>query len=339
MLARKRNPDATAAMKALTLYSLLLFSGRRYSLTELTELLGCSKPTVTRLLQQIEVTPGLHLKIDVETEGRQHYYRAVRPDIKPNVSLEAKAIQDLALCRDMLANLLPPQLKEEIGTTIHQTTVLLDDFDAREQALAPVALAVAKGAVDYSGQQETLTTVLEGLRQHRIVEVSYTAHHRREGKAMAVAPLQLVTHRDSLYLKARREKDLGKKNGFFDPTLAIHRIESATLTEREFTPPKPTKADAYSVFGFMPGEQFQVVVEAEPRVVPYLKERTWSHDQVFEDLEAGRVRLTFSATSEDEVVSWVLGFAGQMVLVAPVGVRERIGEKATTTITHHSSTK
>src|SRR5690606_15978111 len=124
------------------------------------------------------------------------------------------AIQDLALCRDMLTHLLPPQLRQEIGATIHQTTVLLDDFDAREAALAPVTLALAKGAVDYSAHQDILATVLEGLRQHRIVDVTYTAHHRSEGKSMTVAPLQLVTHRDSLYLKARREKDLGKKDGF-----------------------------------------------------------------------------------------------------------------------------
>lgn len=326
MLGKKHNPDATAAMKALTIYSLLIFSGRRYSHTELTKLLGCSKPTVTRLLRQIEVTPGLHVKIDVEEEGREYYYRAVRPESKPNVSLETKAIQDLALCRDMLTHLLPPQLCQEIGATINQTAVLLDDFDEREAALMPQALAASKGAVDYSQHQEILATVLDGLRQHRIVELTYTAHNRREGKSMDVAPLQLVSHRDALYLKGRREKDLGSKNGFYDPTLAIQRIQHATLTDRTFTPPKPTKTDAYSVFGFMPGEPFKIVVEAEARVVPYLKERTWSHDQLFEDLEEGRVRLTFSATSEDEVVSWVLGFAGKMVLLEPVGVRNRIGE-------------
>lgn len=305
------------------LYSLLLFSGRAYSHTELSRLLDCSKSTVTRVLTDIEVTPGLHVKIDVEKVGREHYYRATRPESKPNVSLEARALEDLALCRDLVANILPSNLRDDITATINQTAVLLAEYDGRGDALTPVALAASKGSVDYSKHQDVLATVLDGIRQNRIVKLTYTAHDRTEAKPMAVAPQNLVTHRDSLYLKARREKDLDRKNGFYDPILAIQRIVTATLTNREFTPPKPTKKDAYSVFGFMPGESFPVIVEAEAPVVRYLKERTWSHDQQFEDLDNGRVRLQFSATSEDEVVSWVLGFAGKMVLVAPEGLREK----------------
>lgn len=50
----KRNSDATAGEKLLALYSLLLFSEREFSLTELAERLRCSKQTVLRLLDQLE---------------------------------------------------------------------------------------------------------------------------------------------------------------------------------------------------------------------------------------------------------------------------------------------
>lgn len=327
-MAKKQNQDTTAAMKALTLYSLLIFSGRRYSLTELGALLECSKATVMRLIAQIESNHTLHVQINTEVQKRQRYYWAMRPDQKPNVSLEARAIQDLVLCRDMLANLLPPRLRGEIEATINQTTVLLDDYDKRDAALTSVAMAASKGAVDYSAHQDIIRTVLDGLRRQRIVALEYRAHDRQEAKAFAVAPLQLVTHRDSLYLRARREQDLGKKKGFYDPTLAVHRIVSARVTRRAFTPPKQTAKDRYSVFGFMPGKRFTVLVRAEPRVAPYLRERIWSHDQRFTDLDGGGVQLKFSAGSEDEVVSWVLGFSGQLALIEPARLRERIAECA-----------
>lgn len=114
--------------------------------------------------------------------------------------------------------------------------------------------------------------------------------------------------------------------GCSKPTVprTIQRLVQAHRTDRNCTPPKHPPADACTVFGLMPGEQFTAVVEAEARVVPYLKERTWSSDQKFEDLDDGRVRLAFSATSEEEVVRWGLGFAGQVVLLEPTGVRERI---------------
>ena len=96
MVAQKLNPDSNRATKALTVYSLLLFSGRAYSHTELTHILGCSKSTVTNTIREIELTLGLHVKIDVETVGRENYYRATRPENRPNVSLEARALEDLA---------------------------------------------------------------------------------------------------------------------------------------------------------------------------------------------------------------------------------------------------
>jgi predicted DNA-binding transcriptional regulator YafY len=326
-MAKKLDQDATSSMKALTLYSLLLFSGRRYSLTELAARLECSKPTVLRLIDAIDAGRSLHVRVETEKVGKQCYYWATRPEAKPNVALDAKSIQELVLCRDMLWNVMPAALRDEISATIERTTVLLGNYDERETALHSVAAPSAKGMVDYSQHQAVLATLLDALHARRIVDLVYRAHDKPEGKAMSVAPLSLVTHRESLYLLARREQDLDKTEDFFEPRLAVQRIESATLTERTFAP-LVTKVDHGGHFGFMPGKPFQVVVEAEARVAPYLRERIWSGDQKFAELGGGRLMLVFSATSENEVVSWVLGFAGEVKLISPKNLRKQIGARA-----------
>ena len=328
-MAQKLDRDATSSMKALTLYSLLLFSGKRYSLTELAERLDCSKATVLRLIGAIDAGRSLHVRVETAKLGKQNYYWATRPPAKPNVALDAKSIQELVLCRDMLFHLLPESLRGEVDATIERTTVLLGNFDERESALHSVAAPAPKGMVDYSQHQDVLAALLEALHARRIVELVYRAHDRPEGKGMSVAPLRLVTHRESLYLLARREQDLDKSEGFFEPRLAIQRVESASVTERGFAPPAPAPAaENTGHFGFMPGTPFQVVVEAEARVAAYLRERIWSGDQSFAEMEGGRLKLTFSATSEEEVASWVLGFAGQVKLITPKKLRARIGEMA-----------
>lgn len=321
-------------MKALTLYSLLLFSGKHYSLTELAKRLDCSKPTVLRLINAIDAGNGLHVRLETEKVGKQSYYWATRPEAKPNVALDAKSIQDLVLCRDMLWNLMPTALRDEIGATIERTTVLLGNFDERASALQSVAESTAKGMVDYSAHQGVLATVLEALHKRRILDLVYQAHDKPTGKPMSVAPLRLVTHRESLYLLARREQDLKKKTDFFEPRLALQRIESAEITERTFAAPA-TKPDHGGHFGFMPGEPFQVVVEAEARVAPYIRERIWSGDQKIADLEDGRVKLHFSATSESEVASWVLGFAGEVKLITPRNLRRMITDHAQKMVEAH----
>lgn len=326
-MARKLDQDATSSMKALTLYSLLLFSGKHYSLTELAARLDCSKPTVSRLIDAIDAGRSLHVRVETEKVGKQCYYWATRPETKPNVALDAKSIQELVLCRDLLWNVMPAALRDEVGATIERTTVLLGNFDERDTALHSVTATAPKGMVDYSHHQDVLTTLLEALHARRIVELVYRAHNKPEGKAMAVAPLRLVTHREGLYLLVRREQDLEKTEGFFEPRLAIQRIESAAMTGRAFSPPAPA-ADQGGHFGFMPGKPFQVVVEAEARVAPYLRERIWSGDQKFAEMDGGRLMLVFSATSENEVVSWVLGFSGELKLITPANVRRQIGECA-----------
>jgi predicted DNA-binding transcriptional regulator YafY len=326
-MARKIDRDSTSSMKALTLYSLLLFSGKHYSLSELAKRLECSKPTVLRLIDAIDAGNGLHVRVETEKVGKQSFYWATRPESRPNVALDAKSIQDLVLCRDMLWNLMPTALREEIGATIERTTVLLGNFDERESALRSVAEPAAKGMVDYSAHQGVLATVLEALHKGRILDLVYRAHDKPTGKPMSVAPLRLVTHRESLYLLARREQDLKKKKDFFEPRLALQRIDSAELTDRTFAPPA-TKPDQGGHFGFMPGEPFKVVVEAEARVAPYIRERIWSGDQKISELEGGRLMLVFSATSENEVASWVLGFAGDVELITPAKLRREIGVRA-----------
>lgn len=325
-MAPKRDLDTTASMKALMLYSLLLFSGRRYSLTALAERLGCSKATVMRLVQHIELARSLHVRVESEVENRQRYYWAASPAKKPNVTLGAREIQELVLCRDLLWNLLPSGLRAEVGATIDRTAVLLEDYDSREAALRSVAMQVFKGSVDYSAHEEILVVLMEALHERRVVELVYRAHDQPAGKPMAVAPLRLMAHRDALYLLARREQDLDKKEGFFEPRLAVQRIQSAAITVRTF-PPVKAKAEDAGYFGFIPGKPFKVVVEADAPVAPYIRERHWSRDQKFSEIDGGRLKLAFSATSESEVVSWVLGFAGQVQLITPATLRTQIASR------------
>lgn len=54
----KKWSDAKPSEKLLSLYTTLLVANRPYSLTELSILLDCSKPAVTRLLEQLVLRPS-----------------------------------------------------------------------------------------------------------------------------------------------------------------------------------------------------------------------------------------------------------------------------------------
>ena len=68
-MPKKRDYDRTYGQKLITLYTRLMFSGQRHSLTQLAMLLDCSKQTVLRLVDEINTGPGLVIQEAKEGRG------------------------------------------------------------------------------------------------------------------------------------------------------------------------------------------------------------------------------------------------------------------------------
>ncbi len=133
LMPDKIHPHASTAMKILSLYGLLLFSGKNYSLVQLVRLLRCSKQTVIRMIEQIEISHQAKIESRIE-EGRK-WFKVKTPPISLQVCLGAENIQLLLLCRDFEWHFLPQSLREEVSRTIAKTTVLLPDMEDRSGSL------------------------------------------------------------------------------------------------------------------------------------------------------------------------------------------------------------
>lgn len=324
----KKDPYQLPAMKVLGLYSLLLFTGRKFSLPQLAEMFRCSKQTVLRMVEQVELSRGV--QIDTWMEDGRKWYRARTPQRIPNVSLDVESIQHLILCRDMVWHLLPRALREEVNQTIGRTTVLLPDFKDRADAMTSLAESRPKGSIDYTSAQSTIENIIRGMREHRICEVSYQAHTSQSPKTLCVAPLRLIAFKEGLYVRCRLERAFTEKGDFYDPTLAVHRIRELTLTDRRFDAETETEVFPESgppgTFGFMPGESFRVRAAIGPAAAAYVGERTWSADQQIEKKPDGGIVIEFTATSRLEVIAWVLGFGTCAELLAPEDLRAEVAE-------------
>ena len=65
------------------------------------------------------------------------------------------------------------------------------------------------------------------------------------------------------------------------------------------------------------GEAFEVEVEFTGWAARYVTERVWSLDQEIQNIGPDKIRLLFAASSEPEVISWVLSFGDQARLLKP----------------------
>lgn len=319
-----KQDHATPAMKILGLYGLLLFSGRAFSLIGLAKILRCSKQTVLRMVEQIQLSKQAQIDEWISEDG-QRWYRAQRPGNKPNVSLSEEEVESLTLCRDLIWGVLPKPMRSQLNHAIGKSTVLLPDWDKRKQAQKSIGTSMAKGYIDYTPHQQHLSDMMVAIREKKVCLVTYRAPNRDQPKAFHVAPFRIVAYRETLYVHAWRVSDTYPVTLVYDdPTpLALQRVVETKLMTYPFEWDENWIEDQ-KLFGVFQGELFQVRVRFLAEVADYVRERQWSEDQHIEDDPDGSIVLTFTATSKQEVVSWLLGFGSKARFLEPIEIRDQI---------------
>lgn len=175
---------------------------------------------------------------------------------------------------------------------------------------------------------EIVDRALSAVGEHRWLSFTYrrtdgAGGGRRAGGGVGdrrtVAPYAVHTHQGRFYL-------WGLTEGETEPKLyALDGMSDAAIEDDAFEPdPGLTIDDAlrYS-FGTMigDGKPQRVVVRVEPAAAAYVRCRRWPAQVEALDEEDGGVRLTFELTRVEEIVAWVLSFAGAATIVAPAEAR------------------
>ncbi len=326
-MPRKIDPDSNPTRKALGLYGLLLFSGSSFSLTYLSSKFKCSKQTISRWLEQIELSG--ETKLESIIEDGEKWYKIRTPPKRPNVSLTSDDLQRLVLCRDMLCNLLPQSYKDEINKTLSHATVLLYDQDQKSSALQTISQCAVKGGIDYTPFQDLLSRLAVSINNRAVCQIKYQAPRHTNPKTYHFAPIRLIAFRETLYVRGLEVQPKGSVDVIRVMTFPLHRFHDVQPTRRIL--PKnaengyKTELDDTNTFGIINNSHFEVEVRfTTPTAAKYVGERTWSPDQVITPNEDGTCILRFTAQSEIEVVKWVLGFGADAELIAPENLRQKV---------------
>lgn len=305
--------------KLISLFAKLLFTQRSHSLIELARMLSCSKQTVLRLVDDIRRSYGVD--VEEKIEGRRKYYRLKRlSSAKPEMHLTGHEINALYMCKVFSEHLLGQDFFEE-------ATRGLEKSEANANPEKPVVskhLASFKaGSIDYSPHQDAIRNLIDAMDNQKICKISYKAMMAKRAKTFYIKPLKIFSYKDALYLHAHLARIPGKpyKEPEFNPLLAVHRIKKVMLTERLFEAPKNydfEKAFTQN-FGVIKDDSFKVEVEFSGWAARYVAERSWSPDQTIKRTN-GKTVLSFSASSECEVISWLLSFGDEAKLIKPLSL-------------------
>jgi len=329
-MQKKKSPDRSYGEKLIQLFAKLTFTGRKHSLTELTRSLGCSKQTVLRLITDISL--AYNVPMSAEMRGGRKWVWIDRSDnhegSEPAALLSETEHRTLQMCRAFTEHLLGRDTFVEMERAVEKSG---HDLPSGVDGVGSVFGVVRSGIIDYTRHEKVLRTLLSGMADRRVCEVTYRGLNAPSAKIFHIKPLQVFAHRETVYVHARRARTPGQpyKAPKYDPLLALHRFENVTMTGTPFH--RPCGYDFEKVmnqgFGVWMQKRFRVVVDLEGWAAAFARERTWSPGQTLEDLREGGLRLGFWSTSEPEVMSLVLGFGACARLREPVALVARVREE------------
>lgn len=321
-MAKKWDGDVTPSEKLLLLFTILLFNRRAFSLSELSSpaYLNASKPTVSRLLRQLEHS-GAGILIQ-EKRGRESYFRLEHKQA-PGLAVDTEGIAMLALCRDLAFPLLP----EHIRTETAHTLALLGGRSAEAQTLD--AASLVKGRVDYAPFQKIFSIIEGAIRKKVVCSISYLASSNAEARQHLFAPLRLLCSQESIYIEGwLLEQGNPCKRKYDDPLrLALQRFQACEQTEISSAQLPSLPQISNETLGLMDYDPFTARIWFAPEAANYIAERSWSKGQTLERGEDGSVVLTVRMANYAEALSWVLGFGKKAVVMEPAWfAREVRGE-------------
>jgi predicted DNA-binding transcriptional regulator YafY len=171
--------------KLIGLFVRLLFSGERHSLTELAQMLDCSKQTVLRLIDNIRKSYGIN--IEETKQGNRSFYRIRKPVAAlRNIPLTEAELQSLQMCKAFTQHLVGRKLYEEATQAIFKSKAALADGQHIGECHFT---AFRPGTIDYTPQHQIIHTLIEAMEKQKVCKLTYHAINASVPKTFYIKPL------------------------------------------------------------------------------------------------------------------------------------------------------
>ncbi|MDE3000455.1 MAG: transcriptional regulator [Gemmatimonadota bacterium] len=158
------------------------------------------------------------------------------------------------------------------------------------------------------------------ITDRRICNVTYRAIATGQNKTYPIMPFRFLYHYDGVYLLCRNQKygDL--------LTLAAERIQDLEVTTESFEDAVDSEIEEQlrQAFGVVLESPISVRVRFTASQAPYIRQRIWHPSQEIEELDDGRIILSFEAGGRYEIKSWILSHGASAEVLAPASLREEI---------------
>ncbi|MDD4081948.1 MAG: WYL domain-containing protein [Sphaerochaetaceae bacterium] len=173
---------------------------------------------------------------------------------------------------------------------------------------------------------EIMFVIINSIKTNCIVNLSYNKNNSDQQSEYRIVCLKLFINNDGFYLNALK---LNCENKGLR-TFAIERISSLQPQETKFQVPKEIKEESnqqiLDLFGVILGRDFiKAKLCFSKKVSDYVIEREWPAESAsFEYTEDERVILTIKTRGKENLISWILHWKDEVVVLEPASLKQEI---------------
>lgn len=302
----------------------ILQDGRQTNCTKLAEQLEVSTKTIMRDLAFMRDQLDLPCEYDAPTFTWRYAY--------PVKSFPTVQISEGELLALLVARKALEQYK---GTPYHaQLAAAFDKLSAGLNDRISFSPAGTLGNISFHqaglgrADLKLFEKLSRAVNESREIAFDYRKPGTRAVEARRVQPYHLANRESAWYLVG-----FDLERGALR-TFSLGRMQALTVGERTFTRPPDFSPERFfgKAFGaFVGSGDYHVVVRFTPAVADQIRERFWHESQETRDLPDGGLDFSVQLGGLDEIVRWILGWAGDAEVIAPKELRDLVQAKASAT--------
>lgn len=317
---KKPGKPAKKYSQAARLHDVIRILEARYGATvdELAEECGVTRRTIYRDLDAIR-DAGYPLDSEQEVDGHTLYRFVTGYKKSPPITFSLDELMTLYLCRGQLGFLKGTPFEDDLEAIFGRIRSSLPSRSvAHLERIAEAGVPKFQGVKDYSSKKSLLADLRKALLFQKRIDVDYTPA-KRSTETYRFDPYQLLFFDGALYVGGYAHNR--QANRLF----LVDRIEAVTVLDERFEIPEDFSADDLtgSAFGLVDEKTQQVKVRFSADVAHLIRERLWHPSQKLEEEEGGSVLLTFTASGEKEILSWLYSYLPSAQVLEPEDFQEK----------------
>lgn len=292
---------------------------------QLMEELGCSQATLYRLIN--ELRDYLGAPIEQDEESRFYYDRSLAGHFElPGIWISPQELQALLTAQQVLGNVQPGLLEDELGNLQGRIANLLTDKGVEmDGGRSRIHIHQAAGR---PVPARMFQDVLQALLQRHRLQIRYHGRGSDQVTERAVSPERLTYYRNAWYLDAWCHLRKGLRS------FALERIRDQQLqdeTARDVTPEELAQHydQSYGIFSGQAEDSAEL--KFSPRMARWVADEQWHPDQSSEWQEDGSYLLSVPFSNARELVMDILRFGPEVEVMGPESLRRSVAEAAAAT--------